>query len=312
MGRQAALWSGGADDNDHGGPPGASPSHRAVTDLTLDVVTDDAGFADLRGVWADLSAADPDPNVFLAWPWVSTWWQHFGADRNDRELHVVVVREGETVLGLAPLFRSRVGAGPLGVENPTVRFDLPIRPADEKYADRVLAGLSLRRGEFAILNSGAGWPSKLWPAERFGELAIHLNQRHGLPSIALWGVDQELPDAQIIASTSRGHAHLAPPTTIGQLVALTRRARLFVGSDTGPLHIAVAVGTPSISLHGTSKASWCGAYGPRNLALQAYYADGTSRQRRAMDNAAMLAITVDMVREACDRVLALKTMAKAS
>src|SRR5690606_23904691 len=118
----------------------------------------------------------------------------------------------------------------------------PIRPADEKYADRVLAGLSLRRGEFAILNSGAGWPSKLWPAERFGELAIHLNQRHGLPSIALWGVDQELPDAQIIASTSRGHAHLAPPTTIGQLVALTRRARLFVGSDTGPLHLSVPVG----------------------------------------------------------------------
>ena len=58
-------------------------------------------------------AADPDPNVFLTWAWASTWWQHFGAGRDDRELHVVVVRDGATVVGLAPLFRSRVGSGPL-------------------------------------------------------------------------------------------------------------------------------------------------------------------------------------------------------
>ena len=80
---------------------------RAMTDLTLDVVVDDAGLADLRGVWADLSAADPDPNVFLTWPWATTWWRHFGAGHDDRELHIVVVRDGATVVGLAPLFRSR-------------------------------------------------------------------------------------------------------------------------------------------------------------------------------------------------------------
>ena len=85
----------------------------SVTDLALDVVTDDAGLAELRGVWADLSAADPDPNVFLTWAWASTWWQHFGAGRDDRELHVVVVRDGATVVGLAPLYRARSGAGPL-------------------------------------------------------------------------------------------------------------------------------------------------------------------------------------------------------
>lgn len=192
---------------------------------------------------------------------------------------------------------------PLGVKNPEVRFDLPQRPADEKYADRILTGLSVHRGEFVLLNPGAGWPSKLWPAERYGELAIHLQQQHGLPSIALWGVDQELPDAQIIAATSRGAAHLAPPTTVGQLMALVRRARLFVGSDTGPLHMAVAAGTPALSLHGTSQASWCGAYGPQSLTLQAYYADGSARQRRAMDNTAMRAITVEMACEACDRLL---------
>jgi CelD/BcsL family acetyltransferase involved in cellulose biosynthesis len=84
-----------------------------VTDLTLDVVTDDAGLAELRGVWADLSAADPDPNVFLTWAWASTWWRHFGAGRDDRELHIVVVRDGATVVGLAPLYRIRSGTRPL-------------------------------------------------------------------------------------------------------------------------------------------------------------------------------------------------------
>ena len=96
-------------------PPPPSADGRAVTDLTLEVVHDDAGLAELRGVWADLSASDPDPNVFLSWPWANTWWRHFGAGRDDRELHVVVVREGATVVGLAPMFRSRVGKGPLGV-----------------------------------------------------------------------------------------------------------------------------------------------------------------------------------------------------
>ena len=84
-----------------------------MTDLTLDVVDDDAGLADLRGEWADLSAADPDPNVFLTWPWATTWWRHFGAGRDDHELHIVVVRDGASIVGIAPLYRSRVGTGPL-------------------------------------------------------------------------------------------------------------------------------------------------------------------------------------------------------
>lgn len=201
---------------------------------------------------------------------------------------------------------------PLGIHNPSVRFDLPSLPEDESYVDDVLTGLSLRGGEFALLNAGSAWPSKLWPPERFGQLAIHLQQRHNLPSIALWGVDQELPDAEIIAATSRGAARVAPPTTIGQLVALSRRAGLFVGGDTGPLHLAVAVGAPSVSLHGTTRSNWSGAYGPHNIAVQACYSGGTARQRRAMDNTAMRAITLEMVAEACDRVIGSRHLARAS
>jgi ADP-heptose:LPS heptosyltransferase len=69
------------------------------------------------------------------------------------------------------------------------------------------------------------------------------------------------------------------------------------------MHLAVAVETPAISLHGTSRAWWCGAYGPTNQRLQAYYQDGSARARRGATNAAMCAITVADVLAACGRIL---------
>ncbi|HET6771851.1 MAG TPA: GNAT family N-acetyltransferase [Acidimicrobiales bacterium] len=84
-----------------------------MSDLWLDVVEDDEGFAALRGDWADVASVDPDPNVFLTWPWAHTWWQHFGQGQPDHRLHVVVVRDPQGVVGIAPLYRSKVGVGPV-------------------------------------------------------------------------------------------------------------------------------------------------------------------------------------------------------
>lgn len=88
-----------------------------------------------------------------------------------------------------------------------------------------------------------------------------------------------------------------------ELAALCRRAAIFVGSDTGPMHLAVAVGVPTISLHGPSKAEWCGAYGPQNVRLQVRYEDGSALERRKADDSAMRAIEMPLVAEACDRLL---------
>jgi ADP-heptose:LPS heptosyltransferase len=95
-----------------------------------------------------------------------------------------------------------------------------------------------------------------------------------------------------------------------ELAAICRRAALFVGSDTGPMHLAVAVGTPTISMHGPSRADWCGAYGRQNVRLQIRYEDGSSLERRRADDAAMRAITVEMAARACDHVLRLNVARK--
>jgi lipopolysaccharide heptosyltransferase I len=192
---------------------------------------------------------------------------------------------------------------PLGIESPLVRFDLPERTEDAEFAHDALQEAGLAHGQYVVLNPGAGWPSKLWPAERYGALAQQLARRHGLASLALWGGADELPLAERIVATSGGHALLATATTLRQLAALARRAALFVGSDTGPMHLAVAVGTPTISLHGVSRATWCGAYGPRSMALQATFDDGSSRQRRNTDNRAMCQLSADAVSRACSELL---------
>ncbi len=192
---------------------------------------------------------------------------------------------------------------PLGIESPAVRFDLPERAADAEMAEAFLREAKLAPRSFALLNPGAGWPSKIWPAERYGELACHLKQAWGLSSVALWGVPNELPLAEKIVATSGGTARLAPATTMAELGALCRRAAMFVGSDTGPMHLAVAVGTPTVSLHGASRSDWCGAYGLHNVRLQIRYEHGSSLERRRADDEAIRAITVDMAAAACDRVL---------
>ena len=191
----------------------------------------------------------------------------------------------------------------LGIKSPAVEFKMPQRATDAQMVDKFLRENGLAGQRFAILNPGAGWPSKMWPAERYGELARHLQKAHGMRSIAAWGLPAELPLAEMIVTGSDGHALLAPPTSMLEFGSLCRRAALFVGSDTGPMHLAVAVGTPTISMHGPSRADWCGAYGTQNVRMQIRYEAGSSLERRRADDSAMRAITVAMVEHACDQLL---------
>ncbi len=192
---------------------------------------------------------------------------------------------------------------PLGIEAPAVRFNLPERVDEARTIERYMRASGLATGRFVVLNPGAGWPSKVWPAERYGELARHLAAAHGLPSVAVWGVPNERPLAERIVAASGSHAQLAPATSMTELAALCRRAALFVGSDTGPMHLAVAVGVPTISMHGPSQADWCGAYGLENIRLQVRYEDGSAVERRRADDSAMRAIDGELVAAACDRLL---------
>ena len=140
---------------------------------------------------------------------------------------------------------------PLGVASPVsqdMRFPIEARPSTSAAVVRRQLGLS-ERASFALMNPGAAWPNKRWPPERLGAVALWLHRRHALPSAVLWGPGDE-PLAAEVVSASAGAAHLAPQTSLADLVALARAATLMVSGDTGPLHLAAAVGTPVVGIYG--------------------------------------------------------------
>jgi len=191
---------------------------------------------------------------------------------------------------------------PLGIETPAVRFDVPELPADRESAEEMIrrAGLD---GGFALINPGAGWPSKIWPAERHATVARYLSETWALPSMVLWAGAAERALAEQIVSRAGPHAQPAPPTSLTEVAALSRRCRLFIGSDTGPVHLAAAVGTPCVGLYGPWPAKKHGPYGPQHIVLQKMYIEGSTKQRRNASPKYMEAITVEMVTRACDTIL---------
>jgi heptosyltransferase-1 len=102
---------------------------------------------------------------------------------------------------------------------------------------------------FALINPGAAWPNKRWPASRFGEVAGFLKEVRGIDPFVLWGPSEQSL-AEDVVRASGGAARVAPATTTADLVELSRAAALMVSGDTGPLHIAGAAGTPIVAIFG--------------------------------------------------------------
>lgn len=138
----------------------------------------------------------------------------------------------------------------------------PSRVVDEVARDVESRG---HRG-FVLLNPGAAWPNKRWAPDRFGAVARHALERHGLPCYVLWGRGEEaLADAAVAAAA--GAATRAPATTLGDLLALFSRATLMVSGDTGPLHLAAAMATPIVGLYGPTWPERNGPWRPDDVVV---------------------------------------------
>lgn len=137
-----------------------------------------------------------------------------------------------------------------------------------------------------LLNVGAGWPTKVWPAERQIAFARLLRERR-LPLVLAWGSPAERSLAQHIVQEVPG-THCAPPTSIPELGALLAQAAVVISGDTGPLHLARALGTPALGLFGPVPAERNGVRGPHWHNLQAPGAAWERRNLSRVDMAALL------------------------
>jgi heptosyltransferase I len=116
---------------------------------------------------------------------------------------------------------------------------------------------------YIVINPGAAWPNKRWPPDRFGAVANALRDRTGLHSLVTWG-PKERALADAVSQASGGAATPAPPTSVSDLAALMQSAALAISGDTGPLHIAAAVGTPIVGLFGPTRPERNGPWEPRD------------------------------------------------
>lgn len=139
--------------------------------------------------------------------------------------------------------------GVIGVTSGVPQF--PIDAVESKVARAMSEWTG---GRYALLNPGAAWPNKRWPAARLGRLAAALRERYGLTSVALWG-EGERALADELVLHAEGAAIASPPASIADLVALARGAALVVSGDTGPVHIAGAVGAPLVGIFGPTRPS---------------------------------------------------------
>ena len=173
-------------------------------------------------------------------------------------------------------------------------------PCDDR-AEKQLADWLQRGGitDFALLNPGAGWGAKQWPPERYGFVAKQLAEE-GLKSLINFGPGEEKL-AQAVAAASGGTAE-AVGGTLTELIALTRRARLLIGGDTGPLHLAAALEVPVVAIFGPTNPARNGPFGTRSIVLRNSLSP-TTHARRAQPDPGLLEISADQAIAAARELL---------
>lgn len=191
---------------------------------------------------------------------------------------------------------ERAGARPS-----QVRFPFHIRAEDKEAASQALAPHGL--GEFFVLNPGGGWRSKCWPAERYGELHRRIYEARGWRGVLTFGPGER--DLAAEAKRAAGESLLALiELGLGPLMALLRRAKFVVSADTGPLHLASALGAPTIGLFGPTDPSRNGPFSSQDVSVRNPSVSVTTYKRGKDFAPSMLSITVAQVIDAIDVRLA--------
>jgi heptosyltransferase I len=194
---------------------------------------------------------------------------------------------------------NRTLAEAAGARASAPRFSLQVRPEDENRVNEELALHGIT--EFCVLNPGGGWRSKCWPPERYGELHRNLAAQHGWRGVVSFGPGEENL-VQEVVSAAGTPAPIAIPLDLGPLMALLRRANFAVSADTGPLHLAAALGTPTVGLFGPTDPARNGAYGDTAISIRNPWNSETSYRRGTSYSSAMLSITVEQVMDAIARL----------
>jgi ADP-heptose:LPS heptosyltransferase len=264
-------------------------------------------------VLTDIRAKEYDVALDLQGLWKSAIWARLAGAARVVGFSRRWRREPASAVLLGEAVELSSGAGhvidenlallrPLGIDEVGAReFPLPAAAPERQAVARALSGFGVER--FAILNPAGGWSSKLWAPERYGAVARGLRDR-GLASLVTWGPGEQ-PLAERVVAASAGAARASFPTTLLEYAELARQARVVVAADTGPLHLACAVGAPVVALFGPTDPARNGPFASADVIVRPPSLEAAPRSGRyRVEGAVMDEIGVEQVLAAIDRRLA--------
>jgi heptosyltransferase I len=178
---------------------------------------------------------------------------------------------------------------------------LPVNRDAEEWADGVLRGVT---GPVVLLSPGAGWGAKRWPADRYGAVAAELHAQGYSVLVNAGPNEQGIAEEVVRASGDVAQApqFTTPDSTLERLIALTRRVCLVIAGDTGPLHLACALGKPVVGIYGPTDPRRNGPFGVRFRVLR-HPESKRDHSRYAEPEAGLLTITPLHVVEAAKYLL---------
>ena len=203
-----------------------------------------------------------------------------------------VVENGAHIIERNLSFASAVGAG-----TGNVSFRIPVSVSAREQVESFLRSENVHEKRLAIIHPGVTWVSKKWPLGRYASLAEEITER--FPDVAVvvsTGPGEEALGAEL-KGTCKAEMVLAGNMSLPQLTALFNRCEVFVSSDTGPLHLAAALGKRVIGLYGPTDPARNGPYGEGNFAISAGKACSGCWRRGCRDLSCMNDIDVSEVME---------------
>ncbi len=202
------------------------------------------------------------------------------------------------------LIRGLMLLNALGIPTPEVEYKLAVSDHDRQQVDDLLQLYGLENSErFVVINPVAKWESKLWPNRKFAQLADRIIAQYDAGVVFTGSFEDRPTIHQIKEGMSAQAANFAGETTLKMLAALYTKADLVISTDTGPMHLAVAVGTPVVALFGPTAPWRTGPFGPGNQVVTAGQACAPCFKRHCATCDCMALISVDQVFDAVSMII---------